>query len=48
MNIFLCFRPPVSLAMGLSPARYPTGMMTSPTELPPKQEADDGKFLYVY
>ncbi|XP_069673259.1 photoreceptor-specific nuclear receptor isoform X2 [Periplaneta americana] len=34
------FGPPVSLAMGLSP-RYHTGMLTSPIELPPKQEADD-------
>jgi hypothetical protein len=35
--------PPVSLAMGLSP-RYHTGMLTSPIELPSKQEADDGKY----
>lgn len=34
--------PPVSLAMGLSP-RYHTGMLTSPIEMPPKQEADDGE-----
>ncbi|XP_021913474.1 photoreceptor-specific nuclear receptor-like [Zootermopsis nevadensis] len=34
------FGPPVTLAMGLSP-RYHTGMLTSPIELPPKQEAED-------
>ncbi|XP_063238315.1 photoreceptor-specific nuclear receptor-like [Bacillus rossius redtenbacheri] len=34
------FGPPVSLAMGLSP-RYHSAMISSPLELPPKQEADD-------
>ncbi|XP_067002359.1 photoreceptor-specific nuclear receptor isoform X2 [Anabrus simplex] len=36
-----CCRPPVSLAMGLSP-RYPGAMLSSPVDMPPKQEADDG------
>ncbi|XP_067002365.1 photoreceptor-specific nuclear receptor isoform X7 [Anabrus simplex] len=35
------FGPPVSLAMGLSP-RYPGAMLSSPVDMPPKQEADDG------
>ncbi|XP_067002366.1 photoreceptor-specific nuclear receptor isoform X8 [Anabrus simplex] len=34
------FGPPVSLAMGLSP-RYPGAMLSSPVDMPPKQEADD-------
>lgn len=44
-NCSLCpvSSPPVTLAMGLSP-RYHTGMLTSPIELPPKQEAEDGKY----